>query len=118
MSRTVMLLAAAGNLLLAIGIYVLGHGGWGIASTVSISKFHDLTFHHAVQIDTEALKRATDGRVSDEYGVPPFLNEGFRDDLSFVNVAALALILDALILAYAGWRVPRTAEKTEPRHTQ
>jgi hypothetical protein len=106
MTKAVMLSIAAANVLAALLIYFLGHAGWGFAATLSISKFHDLTTHRVVQIDTEALKRVTDGQAIGEYDVPLFLNEGFRGPLAVLNVAAVALLVDARIMSYVG-RSPR-----------
>ena len=107
-----MLSIAAANVLAAVLIYFLGHAGWGLAATLSISKFHDLTSHRAVQIDTEVLKRVTDGQAIDDYNVPMFLNEGFRGSLAVLNVAAVALFLDAVIMSYVAWRLPRPPRAT------
>jgi hypothetical protein len=120
MSKNVMLALGAINLVLAVATYFSGHAGYGIAETVSFSRVRDLQVHHAIGIDSSALTQIANAGLSDPLDVHPFLTGGFRDLLVVFNGAALALLLNAAMWTFAGYRksrgmaVPQPAQSSAP----
>jgi len=98
-----MLILGAVNLVLAVAVYFFGHAGYGVAETVSFSKFRDLEVHHAIAINSPALTQMANAGLADPSDVHPFLTDGYRGLLSVFNGAALAFVFNAAMWTLAGW---------------
>ena len=104
MRKSVMILLAVVNLLSGIGVFLFGHLGYGIAESVSYSRFRELQLHLAIEIDRAALPQISNAGLSDPSDVHRFLTEGFRDELTIFNFAAIGLAINAGAWTFAAMK--------------
>ena len=97
MKRNLIPLLAAANYVLAIAIYIIGSGGYGIASAMAFSKFRDLEFHHVVSVDAANLEQIENVSPSNSDDIPHYLTEGFRGNLTVIYFSSGACIANGLL---------------------